>query len=1445
MKKILTLVLLAGMMSQPLGAQFPVDRDGDGHSDIWQIFHGITSANGEEDSDSDGVSDRDEERAGTNPFSGQSIFRIDELDVEPQFASVTLAWEGLAGKRYQFESSPDLGERSWENFGQAVLPSTSGPAAMPFILEQPSPSLFFRVGVSDMDQDGDGLNAFEEILIGTSDLTPNSGGTGGPSDVIRAVEWADEHDPGFTSGPATPNLKEVDVAFLREVNVDVGGGGADIVTVTGTGAWHQMTSWRSFSSGSNPLHLATAPPVQGHHAKIHVLTPATNSAAPKFITGGIRFDGSLALSCRSLAPLNGKFVHHKTAVFVTNPALQILEYDIAHRAITSRAAGVASYQVLAPYLLDVGGFGSRQVRVAVFTVNSASGAITFQKTSGPLSGPALAALPKLRIAHIGGDQFELIYKSETTEMVHHPIRVTADGAIGDSGGDPKHVNIRGVSAGEDDENFIPADVAVEGLTGSGYATAFREAGEMKLAVWDRRPDRLLPNVYKSHLLTDNSLDLNPTPGLGLATTVLSDSFTATRQADERVGMVVATGDFNGDQIADGVIGAPGRDVDELVDAGGVYIMEGDFSGIKDIEAKQLWTQNSDGLVGSSANGDTFGGAVAAGDFNNDGYDDLAIGIPMKDVLGKSDAGAVQILYGTPSGLVIAGNHLITRDSIGQTSAAGDRFAQALATGDFNNDGHDDLAIGAPGESVSRHAGAGAVHVLYGAAAGLSTSGNEYIHQDSPGLADEAEAGDGFGQVLEVGYLNGDDNADLAIGVPLEDISSTTDAGAVQVVYGEASGFSGSDFISRNGFSGGGDIAETPTSGNNFGWSLAAGDFNNDGAEDLAIGVPGDLEEGVFTGAIHVLRGKVFGLTWLNEEFIRQAGSLPPAQSLPSGAAANEDLGWSLAAGDCDGDGFSDLVASAPGEDSPTLVDVGAIFVIRGSAGGLLPQSAVMIQQGRSRNEGVDNVQTADSAQVAGDKFGISVACGDFNLDGETDILTGIPRKDANPTTLGTGAAHYISGSSDFTITLSNDFMWEPRRREQVRGIVTDLTRETAPGLGKLYSHNEGQPIVHMASSTKTMTLLLAVEAIEAGKVSLDEEVEVSLRAGTTFGSTLPLRDGNGNIVPDGNQQNTIFLQTGDKMPLKFMLAAMMGESCNRASVAIGQFISEKLTGHDGNFITMMNERASLLGMSTSTFGHAAGGWICKIQDTVSLQKEGVKHPLFVRFASFEDWGDDQPDEVLCGIDVADNSKCNGPFIQFMSMAQYPGRHSWKGGNGGLWTGAGDANNVPAQPTASFCTTSRVCTALRMDRILAACLQQTGAPEEDVQRLLDRGYRELFTPDLRDTVEFPESGGLVGPEGPLRVKNFAIDGWEGFGVTAVIDDNEEMKLNVWKLNYGTNQMDFHGNAVREYPLASGTAFQEPALVGLSDVTGDAIADYFTVHLIGERLELKMWRAGEEP
>jgi hypothetical protein len=68
-------------------------------------------------------------------------------------------------------------------------------------------------------------------------------------------------------------------------------------------------------------------------------------------------------------------------------------------------------------------------------------------------------------------------------------------------------------------------------------------------------------------------------------------------------------------------------------------------------------------------------------------------------------------------------------------------------------------------------------------------------------------------------------------------------------------------------------------------------------------------------------------------------------------------------------------------------------------------------------------------------------------------------------------------------------------------------------------------------------------------------------------------------------------------------------------------------------------------------------------------------------------------------------KCNNPFGNINNLAGYPGRLAWKGGNGGGWWGAGDANNVPTRPAGiPWCTRSQVGIAERASRTLAMALQ---------------------------------------------------------------------------------------------------------------------------------------------
>jgi hypothetical protein len=110
-----------------------------------------------------------------------------------------------------------------------------------------------------------------------------------------------------------------------------------------------------------------------------------------------------------------------------------------------------------------------------------------------------------------------------------------------------------------------------------------------------------------------------------------------------------------------------------------------------------------------------------------------------------------------------------------------------ARADFNGDGRSDLAVGVGQEDLGAVADAGAVNVIYGSAAGLTATGNQFWSQESPGIVGGAEMGDNLGTAVAAGDFNGDGKADLGIGAPGESIRTVSGAGAVNVLYGSASG----------------------------------------------------------------------------------------------------------------------------------------------------------------------------------------------------------------------------------------------------------------------------------------------------------------------------------------------------------------------------------------------------------------------------------------------------------------------------------------------------------------------------------------------------------------------------------------------------------------------------------------------------------------------------------
>ena len=445
------------------------------------------------------------------------------------------------------------------------------------------------------------------------------------------------------------------------------------------------------------------------------------------------------------------------------------------------------------------------------------------------------------------------------------------------------------------------------------------------------------------------------------------------------GFALATGDFNGDgaddlatgiPLDDGLFGSP------IADMGAVVVRYGiPGRGLESGLADTYLSQWNSGSPSSPNPGERFGRALAAGDFNGDGIDDLAIGIPANRNPDDQDAGAVEIHYGLQGGIQLAAEHFIKL----QVGYNQERFGEALSAGDFDGDGFDDLAVGAPG-LILFEGHEGAVDVFHGDPGGLLPAESYWIYQGETGIPDVAEDGDEFGAALTTGDWNGDGRDDLAIGVPGED-----DVGAVLVLFGSDFGL----IFANNVWWGQGDTGGVSESGDRFAQSLASGDFDGDGYDDLVVGAP--LEDLVDSGPVvdagefTLLYGSGAGApNWFN---VARTSRFQQGSFFLGGGydEAGDRFSWAFAAGDFDQDGFDDLAVGHPGEDFGGL-DQGAVTVLMGAAG-----TGIW--------NGADIFATA-SGQVPGpvqdyQDFGRSLAAGDFDGDGHADLAIGAPYRDAS------------------------------------------------------------------------------------------------------------------------------------------------------------------------------------------------------------------------------------------------------------------------------------------------------------------------------------------------------------------------------------------------------------------------------------------------------------------
>ncbi len=463
-------------------------------------------------------------------------------------------------------------------------------------------------------------------------------------------------------------------------------------------------------------------------------------------------------------------------------------------------------------------------------------------------------------------------------------------------------------------------------------------------------------------------------------------------------------DFDGDGRGDLVVPAVGETIAGAPGAGAVHVFYGTSSGIV-TGGSQLWSQDSDQIRNRTGTNDHFGGAWAAADFDRDGFDDLAIGVPGE----LRGAGAIHVLYGAASGLGWQRNQLFWQNTTGVPGDAfdGDGFGAALAAGDFDKDGKADLAIGAPGDAAPNAARGGTVTVLYGTAAGIGVADAALLVQGVADIVGLAEAGDEFGAAIAAGDTDGDGRIDLAIGAPGEDVGATQNSGVVSMIYGTGQGLQGRNSLQL--LPGNFGIPGYAEAFDEFGRSLAIGHFDRGGSADLVVGSPGEGVGAVpGAGALTVFPGSIDGLVLTEAVLLTQQ-----SPGVPGALQGSTGFGSVLVRGDFDGDGRNDLVVGMPFFDAgPGRPSTGAIVTLYGGLDLFGGRAGTMITQ--------DTANVIDVAEAL-DFFGLALQPVDGNGDGRDGLWVGVPGEDIG-TIVDAGAGHVFGGSAS-GLTPTSTTLW--------------------------------------------------------------------------------------------------------------------------------------------------------------------------------------------------------------------------------------------------------------------------------------------------------------------------------------------------------------------------------------------------------------------------------------
>ncbi|GAA2452468.1 FG-GAP-like repeat-containing protein [Streptomyces macrosporus] len=420
-----------------------------------------------------------------------------------------------------------------------------------------------------------------------------------------------------------------------------------------------------------------------------------------------------------------------------------------------------------------------------------------------------------------------------------------------------------------------------------------------------------------------------------------------------------TADVNRDGMADMAAGAHRAAVGGKSGAGTVTVVPGGVDG--PVAASRITlSQSSPGVVGAAESGDNFGEATAYGDVNGDGHADLVVGIPGEDdSVGHTDAGGATILYGP------AFDRSNWLEAATADRVSGARFGSTIAVGDFDSDGHADVftasrkgpagwwAFDGADRGVRKgtlQAASGTISHLASATGDFNRDGYADVvlnHRDSGGIGrltllnGSAEglkyvglASVKGGRSVAAGDINGDGHADLVVGQPYASESGAYSGGQITVLPGSASGptTTGRKVFHQN-TSGVPGAAEA---GDAMGWSVATGDVNGDGRDDVLTGLAREdlTRDGVNrkdAGMALLFHGTSSGLGTSGAQTLHQ-----DVTGMPGASETGDHLGSESLLADLSGWGRADLAIGADGEDT----NDGTILQLDAGSTGVSPSGGV-------------------------------------------------------------------------------------------------------------------------------------------------------------------------------------------------------------------------------------------------------------------------------------------------------------------------------------------------------------------------------------------------------------------------------------------------------------------------------------------------------------------------